>query len=105
MKRKEFKLLLDDYKQFQQNTTKMLDCGVDLFENTKYPVATYAEKFFQLVLKQNWSELGVDWINWFIYENDFGAKEMGAWDNEKNLICQTVDQLYDYCKQYKIKTK
>jgi len=106
MKRKEFKLLLKDYDQFQQNCSSLLECGVDLFEHTKYPVATYAEKFFDTILKQNWNSFGVDWINWFVYENDFGKKNMGAWDNDdrETLICQTVDGLYDYCEQYKLKS-
>lgn len=101
MKRKEFKLLLKDYEMFQHNVTRMNNFGVDLTEGL-HPTATYAEKFFDIILNQNWNAFGVDWINWFVYENDFGAEKMEAWDDKK-LICQTVDELYDYCKQYKKK--
>lgn len=102
MKRKEFKLLLEQYDQFQQNCVSMLECGVDLFEHTKYPTAEYTDIFFEKLIKQNYNEFGVDWITWFVYENDFGRNNLKATDNEKS-ICQTVDELYDYCEQYKKK--
>jgi hypothetical protein len=102
MKRKEFKLLLEDMQELHRRCEKLQEVGFDQFEN-KYAIAPLAEKFFDIILKQNYNAFGVDWIGWFVYENDFGDKKMGAWNDDKALICQTVDGLYDYCKQYRKK--
>lgn len=99
MKRKEFKLLLSKLQEFQQKCDKLSNVGLDVYEN-ECAIAPYAEFFFEEVLKQNWNRFGVDWITWFIYENDFGNKKLGAWDGS-TLICQTVDELYNYCKQHR----
>ena len=41
-------------------------------------------------------EDGGDWIEWFMYEKDFGRREdMKAWDEDKNEIAYDIKSLYD----------
>ena len=99
MTRAEFRRLLKEYDQFTQNTWQMYEIGVDLHEG-KYPTALYTEKFFDYIIQYTYNNFGVDWINWFIYENDFGRAKMEAYSGD-TLICQTVNSLYDYVEQYR----
>jgi predicted protein tyrosine phosphatase len=42
---------------------------------------------------------GYDWFSWFMYEKAYLydlRKDMKAWDEDKNEICQTIDDLYNY---------
>jgi hypothetical protein len=39
---------------------------------------------------------GADWIDWFMYEKDFGTREdLKAWDENKNEIAYDIKSLYD----------
>jgi len=60
----------------------------------------------EILMTKAFGEEAADWISWFMYEKDFGRREdLGAWDEDKNEICKTVDQLYDYIKSLKKKKK
>jgi len=42
---------------------------------------------------------GYDWFSWFMYEKSYLynlREDMKAWDENKNEICQTIDDLYNY---------
>lgn len=42
---------------------------------------------------------GYDWFSWFMYEKAYLydlREDMKAWDEDKNEICQTIDDLYNY---------
>lgn len=42
---------------------------------------------------------GYDWFSWFMYEKAYLyeiREGMKAWDEDKNEICQTIDDLYNY---------
>jgi hypothetical protein len=42
---------------------------------------------------------GYDWFSWFMYEKAYLyelREDMKAWDENKNEICQTLSDLYDY---------
>jgi hypothetical protein len=42
------------------------------------------------------NEDGKDWIEWFMYEKDFGKREdLKAWDEDKNEIAYDIKSLYD----------
>lgn len=55
------------------------------------------------VIQHLWSVIltkeGMDWFSWFMYEKAYLydlKKDMKAWDEHKNEICQDLDSLYDY---------
>jgi hypothetical protein len=55
------------------------------------------------VFQHLWSEIltkeGNDWFSWFMYEKSYLyelREDMKAWDEDKNEICQTIDDLYNY---------
>jgi hypothetical protein len=79
-----------------------------------------------LMLNAYWEPVGVDWINWFMYDSDYGERNWsevetifkqgedgrldevenefddgyGAHDADGTPICYDVKSLYDYIKQY-----
>lgn len=99
MNKEEFIKLLSLYEEFLKNCRKYYKLGIDLHES-KFPTWTITEKLFDIIIEQNYNKFGIDWIQWFVYETDFQKKKMGAWD-EETLICQSVEELYDYIEKYK----
>jgi hypothetical protein len=42
------------------------------------------------------TDYGKDWIDWFIYEKEFGKREdLKAWDENKNEIAYDIKSLYE----------
>ena len=52
-----------------------------------------------LLIKEIYGEEGVDWFSWFCYENDFGQGGLEAWDVDKNLICYSLESLWEYLEK------
>lgn len=101
MKKEEIKRFLIEYDKYLSDCSELHDIGIDLFEG-KYPVFEFGSICFDLIVNENYSPYGVDWINWFVYETNLGRKQMDAFDETQNLICQTLDELLEYIEKYKI---
>jgi len=101
MTREEFKNIINLYKKYEFCVTEYGNFGIYLYEG-RYPIAEVSMQIADLLWKEVYSEEGRDWINWFMYENDFGDSELEAFDSDGNLICQDIDSLYDYIEQYKL---
>ncbi len=52
-----------------------------------------------LLIREVYGEEGADWYSWFCYENDFGQKGMGAWDENKNPICYSFESTWEYLEK------
>lgn len=100
MTRETFTSLLNEYKEFIDKSNKYYEFGIDLVDS-KLSIAYNVDKMFEIIIKDTYTKEGIDWINWFVYENDFGRYGLGAYDESDKLICQDVDSLYDYIEQYK----
>lgn len=81
--------------------------GVDLLEFTDQ---------YHAIFKMLWEEIltpeGLDWLEWFIYEKRAIEgkikKDLGAWDENGNPICEDLKGLYEYLcvnNYFKIKQK
>ena len=55
----------------------------------------------QTLMKEIYGEEGVDWFNWYCYENNFGTKGLEAWDADKNPICYSHETLWEYLEKIK----
>jgi hypothetical protein len=100
--------------------TNVSNLGVTLFDfNDRYHTIIYS------LMREIWTDEGVDWMNWFMWESDFGEKnwqssltykykegsdrvieiddnadEFGAHDENGNPICYDIKSLYEHIKQY-----
>jgi hypothetical protein len=97
-----FKKLLENFKSFSDKISELHDLGFDFYEG-KYKLIEDVDKMFDIILKTHYNKYAIDWINWFIYETDYGQKKLEAWDENKNLICQDLESLHEYIeKNHKI---
>ncbi len=102
MQLKEFQSLLEKFKSFSDKLSELHDLGFDFYEG-KYQLINDVDKIIDITLSSHYTEQGVDWINWFIYETDYGKKDMEATDENKNPICYDVESLHEYItKNHKI---
>ncbi len=81
-------------KAESERLDKLYQLGVDLI-NFSDPY----DKIIQVLLLEVYGEEGYDWISWFCYENDFGQKGLGAWDENKNPICHSFESLWEYVEK------
>ena len=86
-----FESIINTMRVEQDRLTALQEHCVDLFD--------FALPYIEVITKLLESEFGVegnDWISWFMYENDFGRKELGAWDELKNPICYDIQSLWNH---------
>jgi hypothetical protein len=110
MDKKKFNTLLNNFKMYQNNDKideKLLNSIIDAFNNT---------------MLKHYNNIGMEWINWFMFENDFGKKDWselirkatddepvkkddgyGAHDENGKPICYDIKSLWEYIQQFKIK--
>ena len=118
MNYEDFLNILLPYKKFQEDTSELNSIGFDFFEG-KYQLVDSVYKLFQNAIKTLFKDEGVEWIEWFIYESDWGTKDWsiyrsfeskdemlnldnkyGAFDSNGNPICYSFESLWDHIKQY-----
>ena len=86
MNKELFKEIINEIEELNLYYDEYYRFGLDLFRGN-CPVAELHSKLTSLFLKSIYTEEGLDWIEWFMYENDFGKSGLEAFDNE-TLICQ-----------------
>lgn len=95
MQLSEFQNLLEKFKSFSDKIAELHDMGFDFYEG-KYQLISDVDKIIDITFSSHYTEQGVDWINWFIFETDYGKRKLEAWDENKNLICQDLESLHEY---------
>jgi hypothetical protein len=122
MSYEEFLKVLMSYKKINEDISELYDIGFDFLEG-KYRVSDSVSIMFDAVLNSHYTDEGVDWINWFIFENDWGQKDWslsptfdtvtgkmedstdpmskyGARDEKGEPICHSFESTYEFVKQY-----
>ena len=94
----------------KRRTNMVHDIG-DLYRKYDMPNDFYAENVhedttsfaFILSLLELLTNDKDHWIEWFVYENDFGRKQMECYDeHNKSFYINTTDDLYDFlCEESK----
>ena len=119
MKYKTFLELLMRHKKIFEDFSKLHDIGFDLFEG-KYKITSEVESMFNLFFEEHYTKEGIHWIQWFIYENEYGQKDwsshptfdekgneihkagevrFGATDENGDPICYSYESLWEYIEQ------
>lgn len=57
-------------------------------------------KIICTLIEEIYGTNGLDWFNWFCWENDFGQKGLEAFDNG-NRICYSHESLWDFLETIK----
>jgi len=77
----------------------------DLYKN-KIDLLEFIDPYhglIHLLIKEIYGEEGVDWWSWFCYENDYGQKGLEAWDENKNRICYSLESLWKFLEELRLK--
>ena len=121
MNYRDFLEILMPYQKLQRDFSELYQMGFNLLDS-KYQIEPNVSRILDASLNSHFTEEGVDWINWFIYENEWGQKDWskypkfdektgkiieqnpldsyGAKDEEGNPICYSFESTWDYVKKY-----
>ena len=115
--------LLLTYKKLNEDISELYDIGVDLLEG-KYKLSDGIYNLLESSLKTTYNQQGIEWVGWFMFENDWGQKDWGtkpfyddngkiikaagevrhgAVDKDGNPIAYSFESLYELLeKDYKL---
>jgi hypothetical protein len=106
MEFEKFKSIILEYKKISDQFSELHDIGFDFFEG-KYQITCNVSNLFDYLFTEIYGENGLNWINWFVYETEFGKKKMnGSIENIK--VTSTIESIHNVLeKKYKndIKSK
>jgi hypothetical protein len=74
MEYKNFETIILTYKSFWNKMSELSDMGFDFYEG-KFKLMEDVEKMLYTSLESVYNEDGIDWLSWFMFENDFGKKD------------------------------
>jgi hypothetical protein len=95
----ELENLLKKYKALSDKMSELHDIGFDFYEG-KFPLMSDMEFIFDLTILSHYTKQGAEWVNWFVYETNYGQKDMEAKDENGNPICYDVKSLYEYIEKH-----
>ncbi len=116
MKYNNFEQLLLSYKNLWDKLSELADMGFDLYGEGKYDLMVDIEAMLYCQIKDVYTDDGVDWVSWFIFENEFGSKDWslyktfesfdkdgdlkyGAFDEDDNPICYDIKSTWEYLEK------
>lgn len=97
MTKEGFIKLIENAQNYNKELDRWSDFGIDLFE---LPISELGWDFLNIVLPELFSDEGVDWIDWWLFEKPrFGGDQ--AYDENGNVIpTDTIDDLWNIVKDY-----
>lgn len=121
MEYKDFLGILMPYKKLTEDFTELYSMGFDFVEG-KFKLEENTSAMLNATLNSHFNEEGVEWIHWFIYENEWGKKDWsklpvydfetgelidvdpmkayGAKDKDGNPICHSFESTWEKVKKH-----
>lgn len=93
-----FSSIIDKLEQQSELISNLYSMNIDLTDF----VSAYDE-VISTMLKEEYGAEGLDWWNWYCYENRFGKGSLEAWDENNNKICYDVESLWKFMEDVKKK--
>lgn len=99
MTKEGFIELVENAMNYSKELDRWNDFGICLFE---LPISELGWNFFNVSLSELFSDEGIDWINWWLFEKPgFGGDPNQAYDKDGNIIpTDTIDDLWNIVKDY-----
>lgn len=119
MKYKTFRNLIKEYRKIQDSISQLYAMGFDLMDG-QFNLSDPTYSILKLAMESHYTKEGVEWIEWFIFESDYGEKDFskiptfvrqedgtsvkvidipdtcGAHDEDGNPICYSYKSLYQH---------
>jgi len=90
--------IIDCYKRGSEMISELHDFGFDLMEG-RYQLSDILYQQLQNSIRFVYGDEGLDWVEWFIFENNYGENKMSATDEDGKLICQTHEELFQFLEK------
>lgn len=99
MTKEGFIRLIENALNYSKELDRWDNFGIDLFESL---ISELGWNFLNVVLPELFSDKGVDWINWWLFDKPgFGEKLNQAYDEDGNIIpTDTIEDLWNIVKDY-----
>jgi hypothetical protein len=99
MEYKMFKKIINTHRDGMSMISELHDLGFDLMEG-KYQLADIITKQLDHSLILVYDKTGIDWIEWFIYESDYGKKGGITASEFGEPICYSLKSLWEYIEKH-----
>ena len=97
MNKELFKFILNKLIELEEFTDKLSEAGLDIVETPAFQTGAF---LFDEVIKAYFTEEGIDWIVWYMFEKRPNPDQIKATDENGNEICTNIDELWDIVKEY-----
>ncbi len=101
MKYEVFFNIIETYKKGSEMLSELNDMGFDFFEG-KYQLSNVMYEQLQHSIRGFYGEEGLEWVEWYIFDREYGKDDLSASDENGNKICETLEDIFLYLeKQHK----
>jgi hypothetical protein len=99
-----FLKVLFAYRKVSESLSELHDIGMDFYEG-KYQLASLHEELFKSVFESHYTTEGIEWIDWFVYDNRWGTAGLEA-EVDGNPVAYSYESLWELLeKDYKLNEK
>lgn len=100
MDKEQFIKLIKQHQKQNELLDELERCGFDIYETQ---VIEFGFIMFDNVIKSNFNDEGIDWINWWLYEKNGIFGDLSAFDeNDNETPFDTIEDLWNYVEKYRI---
>jgi hypothetical protein len=90
------------YKKVSESLSELHYIGMDFYEG-KYQLASLHQELFESVFESHYTTEGIEWIDWFVYDNNWGTGGLEATDSDGSPIAHSYESLWELLeKDYKL---
>lgn len=97
MNKELFKNILNEFIKLEDFTDKLNEAGISIIETPAYNTSGY---LFDRLIEAYFTEDGVNWITWYMFEKRPYPDQIHAFDEDDNEVCNNIDELWDIVKDY-----
>jgi hypothetical protein len=62
------------YQKISRDMSELADIGIDFFEG-KYRLSELTYSLFQCAFESHYTKAGIEWIDWFIFDANWGHRD------------------------------
>ena len=95
MTSQDFIKIINYHKKHTERYNRLYSLGIDINE-----IYESLELIQDILFKQIYTEEGLEWLYWFIYDNEYGTKGLEAFDENKNPICYSELSTWAYLEEH-----
>ncbi len=92
----------ENFKTLIERLQKISDSTRDLYQMFNIDLINYGDdygKVIDILIKEAFTEEQAGWIEWFMWENDFGRGDLTATDEQGYKTAYDIESLYKLIKE------